>query len=128
MKGRFYFADLDSFLSPAVFCAAARRGWGRNQSALTSNWRSLSTKTAQTGRGFRNRSGVLRSWATTREKSSLLLQSQLKAAGFSVESGVADEPTGFIASYGQGKPVIRSWANSMRCRDCRSKRCLSVPP
>ena len=40
------------------------------------------------------------------EKSSLLLQSQLKAAGFSVESGVADEPTGFIASYGQGKPAI----------------------
>lgn len=40
------------------------------------------------------------------EKSSRLLQSQLKAAGFDVESGVADEPTGFIASYGQGKPVI----------------------
>jgi aminobenzoyl-glutamate utilization protein B len=40
------------------------------------------------------------------QKSSSLLQSQLKAAGFSVESGVADEPTGFIASYGQGKPVI----------------------
>lgn len=40
------------------------------------------------------------------EKSSALLQSQLKAAGFSIESGVADEPTGFIASYGQGKPVI----------------------
>jgi aminobenzoyl-glutamate utilization protein B len=40
------------------------------------------------------------------EKSSALLQSQLKAAGFSVQSGVADEPTAFIASYGQGKPVI----------------------
>lgn len=40
------------------------------------------------------------------EKSSSLLQSQLKAAGFTVESGVADEPTGFIAIYGQGKPVI----------------------
>ena len=40
------------------------------------------------------------------EKSTALLQSQLKAAGFSVESGVADEPTAFIASYGQGKPVI----------------------
>lgn len=40
------------------------------------------------------------------QKSSALLQSQLKAAGFNVESGVADEPTGFIASYGQGKPVI----------------------
>ena len=40
------------------------------------------------------------------EKSSALLQVQLKDAGFSVESGVADEPTAFIASYGQGKPVI----------------------
>lgn len=39
-------------------------------------------------------------------KSSKLLQDQLKQAGFSVQAGVADEPTGFIASYGQGKPVI----------------------
>ena len=39
-------------------------------------------------------------------KSSTLLQDQLKAAGFSVQAGVADEPTGFIASYGSGKPVI----------------------
>ncbi len=39
-------------------------------------------------------------------KSSALLQAQLKAAGFSVESGVADEPTAFIASYGEGKPVV----------------------
>ena len=42
----------------------------------------------------------------TKNRSSELLQVQLKAAGFSLESGVADEPTGFIASYGQGKPVI----------------------
>lgn len=40
------------------------------------------------------------------DKSSALLQAQLKAAGFRVQSGVADEPTGFVASYGQGKPVI----------------------
>ncbi len=39
-------------------------------------------------------------------KSSALLQDQLKTAGFSVQAGVADEPTAFIASYGQGKPVI----------------------
>jgi aminobenzoyl-glutamate utilization protein B len=39
-------------------------------------------------------------------KSSALLQQQLKNAGFSVQSGVADEPTGFVASYGSGKPVI----------------------
>src|SRR3984957_18623765 len=39
-------------------------------------------------------------------KSSKLLQEQLKAAGFTVQSGLADEPTSFIASYGSGKPVI----------------------
>ncbi|MHB8478238.1 MAG: hypothetical protein ACYDBZ_18370 [Steroidobacteraceae bacterium] len=39
-------------------------------------------------------------------KSSALLQDQLKKAGFSVQAGVADEPTGFTASYGSGKPVI----------------------
>ncbi len=39
-------------------------------------------------------------------KSSTLLQMQLKDAGFKMQTGVADEPTGFIASYGRGKPVI----------------------
>src|ERR1700736_343142 len=39
-------------------------------------------------------------------KSSSLLQDQLKKAGFSLQAGVADEPTAFIASYGSGKPVI----------------------
>ena len=39
-------------------------------------------------------------------RSSTLLQEQLKAAGFRVQAGVADEPTAFIASYGGGKPVI----------------------
>jgi len=39
-------------------------------------------------------------------KSSPLLQAQLKAAGFDVMAGVADEPTAFVASYGSGKPVI----------------------
>ncbi len=40
------------------------------------------------------------------EKSSALLQQDLKTAGFAIQSGVAEEPTGFVASYGQGKPVI----------------------
>ena len=39
-------------------------------------------------------------------RSSALLQQQLEAAGFKVRSGVADEPTAFIASYGEGKPVV----------------------
>lgn len=40
------------------------------------------------------------------EKSSVLLQSTLKEAGFEIESGVAEMPTSFIASYGSGEPVI----------------------
>lgn len=39
-------------------------------------------------------------------KSSALLQAQLKAAGFTIKSGVADEPTAFVASFGSGSPVI----------------------
>ena len=40
------------------------------------------------------------------ERSSALLQSKLQAAGFDVESGVAGMPTAFIASWGEGTPVI----------------------
>jgi aminobenzoyl-glutamate utilization protein B len=40
------------------------------------------------------------------EKSSSLLQRELQAAGFSIRSGVAGEPTAFVATYGQGEPVI----------------------
>ncbi len=39
-------------------------------------------------------------------KSSILLQTQLKEAGFQIEAGVADMPTAFVATYGSGKPVI----------------------
>jgi aminobenzoyl-glutamate utilization protein B len=39
-------------------------------------------------------------------RSSALLQKTLKDAGFTVQPGVADMPTAFLASYGQGKPVI----------------------
>lgn len=38
--------------------------------------------------------------------SSKLLQDTLVESGFSVETGVADIPTAFIASYGDGGPVI----------------------
>lgn len=38
--------------------------------------------------------------------SSALLQEQLKAHGFEVKNNVAGMPTGFVASYGSGSPVI----------------------
>ncbi|MBC7570550.1 MAG: amidohydrolase [Spirosoma sp.] len=40
------------------------------------------------------------------EKSSLLLQEQLRKEGFTVTAGVAGIPTAFVATYGAGKPVI----------------------
>jgi aminobenzoyl-glutamate utilization protein B len=39
-------------------------------------------------------------------KSSRILISKLKERGFSLELGVADLPTAFVASYGSGSPVI----------------------
>ncbi len=39
-------------------------------------------------------------------QSSALLQATLRAAGFTVQAGVADMPTAFVASYGSGSPVI----------------------
>lgn len=40
------------------------------------------------------------------EKSSALLRQELRSVGFRVRSPVADEPTAFVAEYGQGVPVI----------------------
>src|SRR5882762_10963682 len=39
-------------------------------------------------------------------KSTALLQQTLKDNGFTVQAGVAEIPTAFVASYGSGKPVI----------------------
>jgi aminobenzoyl-glutamate utilization protein B len=40
------------------------------------------------------------------DMSSTLLQRELASAGFRVQAGVAGEPTGFVATFGQGQPVI----------------------
>jgi aminobenzoyl-glutamate utilization protein B len=39
-------------------------------------------------------------------KSSALLQQELRASGFTVQSGIAGMPTAFTATFGSGKPVI----------------------
>ena len=39
-------------------------------------------------------------------KSSALLQDQLKKEGFKIQSGVAEIPTAFTATFGEGKPII----------------------
>ncbi|MBS1791015.1 MAG: amidohydrolase [Acidobacteria bacterium] len=38
--------------------------------------------------------------------SSALLKAELRAAGFQIQENVAEIPTAFVATYGQGKPVI----------------------
>lgn len=40
------------------------------------------------------------------DKSSALLQNELRTAGFRIQAGVADEPTAFVATFGAGAPVI----------------------
>ncbi|MEM9669891.1 MAG: amidohydrolase [Pseudomonadota bacterium] len=40
------------------------------------------------------------------ERSTQLMQNTLADAGFEIETGVADIPTAFVASYGSGGPVI----------------------
>ena len=40
------------------------------------------------------------------QKSSALLVERLRAAGFTVQTGVAQMPTAFVASFGSGQPVI----------------------
>ncbi len=40
------------------------------------------------------------------EKSSAVLQQNLKREGFKVENGISGMPTAFVATYGSGKPVI----------------------
>ncbi len=39
-------------------------------------------------------------------KSSALLEARLAEAGFTVQKGVADIPTAFVASYGSGTPIV----------------------
>ena len=40
------------------------------------------------------------------KETSKLMQSHLEQENFSIDSGVAEIPTAFIASYGSGKPII----------------------
>jgi aminobenzoyl-glutamate utilization protein B len=40
------------------------------------------------------------------QKSSALLQSELRGAGFDVKAGVAGIPTAFVATFGNGQPII----------------------
>jgi oligopeptide/dipeptide ABC transporter ATP-binding protein len=43
-------------------------------------------------------------------QSTALLQSTLKAAGFTVQAGVAEMPTAFVATWGEGAPVLAGFS------------------
>ena len=51
-------------------------------------------------------SGIMRNQLFEEYKSSARLSALLEQEGFSVTKGVAGLPTAFIASWGEGKPVI----------------------
>ncbi len=58
---------------------------------------------------YREMANLIWQWAEVgyqETRSSALLQDALSAEGFSIEHGVANIPTAFVASYGSGKPVI----------------------
>ena len=63
----------------------------------------------QRGEDYREMSRKIWEWAELgyqERRSSELVQKELRRAGFEVRAGVAEIPTAFVASYGEGKPVI----------------------
>lgn len=78
---------------------------GAQQSQLDNVLRGIDAKQAT----YANIANQIWSYAEVgyeEQKSAALLQNELRNAGFEIKTNVADEPTGFIASYGSGKPVI----------------------
>ena len=67
---------------------------------------------SQIDKRFKESSSIAReiwNWAElgyTETRSSGLLQETLKREGFSIENGVAEMPTAFLATYGSGSPTI----------------------
>lgn len=92
---------LPSLVMPWVLSALA-------SPALAAGWDHLAyldehyPRTAETARSLWEFAEV----GYQERRSSELLQRQLAAEGFSVESGVAGIPTAFVASFGSGEPVL----------------------
>lgn len=61
-------------------------------------------------------------------KSSALLVEQLRAQGFQVQTGVAQMPTAFVASYGSGKPIIGILAEYDALPDLSQKVAPTLDP
>ena len=55
------------------------------------------------------------------EKSSGLLKKTLSDEGFSIESGVAEIPTAFVAEYGSGNRLLAFWRSLTHYRESPRK-------
>ena len=92
---------------PSCCCSAVRRGGAVGTAGPRERDAAGHRREARELRRHRqSRSGRSPRSATRRQKSSALLQQQLRAAGFQVTAGVAGIPTAFVATFGSGKPVI----------------------
>src|SRR5438128_807176 len=89
------------FASAALFCMSA---WGQQTShqQIRKLIDGHSSKYIQTSKAIWEYAEL----GYHEDKSSALLQRNLKEAGFKIQAGVADEPTAFVATYGRGQPVI----------------------
>lgn len=93
-------------VASALACLAVAYGWAQTPDALkTEAVKNLDTRAAE----YQKIALQIWDYAEVGYKeynSSKLLQETLKANGFDVKAGVADIPTAFVATFGQGKPVI----------------------
>ena len=56
-------------------------------------------------------------------RSSALLKSELRSAGFRIEENIGGMPTAFTATWGQGKPVVAILGEFDALPDCRRRTC-----
>jgi len=89
-------------LAGALLLAAASQAAGQDEDQVMSFIDSRYESTAQMARQLWELAEV----GYLETESSGLLQESLREAGFSVQAGVADIPTAFVASHGSGGPVI----------------------
>lgn len=101
MPSRYIFLLLLVVFSTSVFLSA--------QTTLSPNEQKIIQSIDQDAKKYTTAAHQIWKWAELgyqEEKSSGLLQELLQKAGFDIETGVADIPTAFVATYGSGQPVI----------------------
>ncbi|MEL6654927.1 MAG: amidohydrolase [Bacteroidota bacterium] len=79
------------------------------QSTLSEEEQEIITQIEERGVHYSDIAQQIWGWAELgyqEKRSSALLQQELEGEGFTIERGVADIPTAFIASYGSGAPII----------------------